>query len=75
MKRLHEQVSLKKRLEQITISDFRSRPGEVLQSVGLGKAFVITKAGKPIAVLSKVPGETLAQHVQKDGVVKFKLES
>jgi prevent-host-death family protein len=71
MKRLSEQVSLEKTLEEITISEFRERPGEVLHCVELGKTFVITKIGHPVAVLSKVPGETLSKKINRDGTEKY----
>ena len=75
MKRLSEQVSLERTLEEITISEFRERPGEVLHCVELGKTFVITKLGNPVSVLSKVPGVQLAVDIQRNGAVKYTLES
>jgi len=75
MKRLDEQVSLKNKLETITISDFRSRPGEVMDSIRFGKTFVLTKSGKPLAVLSKVPGIELSMDVNSKGVTSYKLPS
>ena len=46
-------------VEQITISDFRSRPGDVICQVQMGKTFNITKQGKVVAVLQQ-PEETSA---------------
>lgn len=39
--------------EEITVSDFRSRPGDVLAQVQLGRTFTITKNGKPVAALAQ----------------------
>lgn len=39
--------------EEITMSDFRSRPGDVLTQVQLGKRFTITKSGKVVAEISQ----------------------
>lgn len=55
MKTIKQEVSLAGRTETITAMDFRKHPGEVLASVVLGKAFVITKQGKPIAYLCQPP--------------------
>ncbi len=41
------------RVESLTVSDFRSRPGDILLQVQMGKTFNITKNGKIIAILSK----------------------
>jgi antitoxin (DNA-binding transcriptional repressor) of toxin-antitoxin stability system len=75
MKQLSEQVSLERKLEEITISEFRKQPGEVMAQIALGKTFVITKGGKYVAVISRVPGEHLAMDIQRNGAVKYKLES
>jgi hypothetical protein len=55
--------------EVISLSDFRARPGEVLQCVELGKTYVIQKYGKEVAVLSKPPGVTLTINIASDGAV------
>jgi antitoxin (DNA-binding transcriptional repressor) of toxin-antitoxin stability system len=73
MKQLAEQVSLANKLERITISEFRKQPGEVLAQVALGKTFLVSKAGKPVAVLSKVPGAQLSVIVKRDGSVDYAL--
>jgi prevent-host-death family protein len=39
--------------DEITLSDLRSRPGDVFSQVQMGKTFTITKNGKAIAILSK----------------------
>jgi prevent-host-death family protein len=67
MKALHEEVSLRGKIENITMSELRARPGEVLQSVELGKVFVVTRNGKQVAVLAPVPGEELVTIIQPDG--------
>jgi prevent-host-death family protein len=37
--------------EEITMTDLRQRPGDVVDQVQMGKKFVITKAGKVVAEL------------------------
>jgi len=39
--------------ESITLSYFRSRPGDVMLQVQMGKVFVITKRGTPIAIITQ----------------------
>lgn len=39
--------------ETITAMDFRKSPGEVLLQVALGKRYVITRYGKPVAEISQ----------------------
>ena len=75
MKTLADQISLKRKLEEITLSEFRRQPGEVIAQVVLGKTFVITKTGKPVSVLSPLPGEQLSQTILGDGSSKYKLAS
>jgi len=53
VKKLSASVSLSGETETITAMDFRKAPGEVLTQVSLGKTFVITKNGRPIAVVSR----------------------
>lgn len=67
----HVMQEMSKQFEYITMMDLRKQPGEVLDSVELGKAFVITKAGRPIAVLSKLPGETLTINIDSQGKVSY----
>jgi len=73
MKTLADQISLKRKLDEITMTDLREQPGDVIAQVVLGKTFVIKKTGKPIAVLSPLPGEQLTIEVQRNGGLKYKL--
>lgn len=73
MRRLTEYVNLEGQIETITMMDLRSRPGEVFDSVALGKVYIFTKAGKPLAVLSRLPGQQLAIKVKRDGSKEFVL--
>lgn len=67
----HVMQEMGKQFEVITAMDFRKQPGEVLDSAALGKVFVITKAGRPVAVLSKLPGETLTIVVDRKGQISY----
>ena len=73
MKKISDHVAqeMRKQFESITMMDLRKQPGEVLDSVELGKAFLITKAGRPIAVLSPLPGETLTMVIDGQGKVSY----
>jgi hypothetical protein len=73
MKRIADYVLLQMshEFEVITATDFRKQPGEVFDSVALGKTFLITKVGRPVAVLSKPPGETLTIAVDPKGKVSY----
>ena len=71
MKMLKDEISLIGNVEQITIMDLRRQPGEVFASVALGKTFVVTKNAKPIAVISKPPGETLSMNIESDGKITY----
>lgn len=73
MNRLNDEISLEGKLEYITMMDLRSNPGEILTSVSYGKAFVITRNGKPIAVLSRVPGLNLTIDCDSNGEVSYHL--
>jgi antitoxin (DNA-binding transcriptional repressor) of toxin-antitoxin stability system len=53
MPKLTDQPLLADTSEEITVSDFRSRPGDVLMQVQMGRTFTITKNGKPVAVIAK----------------------
>lgn len=68
---IDKEVSLSGKLETITATEFRKQPGVVLQSVALGKTFVVTKSGKPIAVIAKPPGEELVLVIERDGAKSF----
>ena len=71
MKMLKDEVSLSGKVEQITLMDLRKQPGEVFGSVALGKTFVVTKNGDPIAIISRPPGETLMVTVEPNGEVTY----
>lgn len=73
MKRIKDEVSLEDKIDTITASELRQRPGEVLDSVALGKTFVITKNGKPVAVVMKPPGQTLLLEIGPTGGHSYKL--
>ncbi len=53
MKKLTEMVSLVGQTETITAADLRKQVGEVLQQTSLGKTYIITHQGKPIATISQ----------------------
>jgi antitoxin (DNA-binding transcriptional repressor) of toxin-antitoxin stability system len=67
MKHIKDEVTLSGKLESITMMDLRLQPGAVIDSVELGKTFVITKMGKPVAVLSRLPGEILTLTIDEKG--------
>lgn len=67
----HVGQEMRKQFESITMMDLRKQPGEVLDSVELGKTFLITKAGRPIAVLSPLPGETLTMAIDSRGKISY----
>ncbi len=71
MKSLAEQVKLTDLLETITITEFRSRPGEVLVQVMLGKTYIVTGKGTPVAVISKPPGVQLSTEIDSQGKSTF----
>ena len=74
MKMIKDEVSLSGKVEHITMMDLRRQPGEVFSSVELGKVFVVTKGGTPIAIISKPPGETLSFLISPDGKVTYGTE-
>jgi len=74
MRRLTDELSLSGKLETISMMDLRSRPGEVLDAVILGKTFILARSGKPMAVLSKLPGD-LAIVVNPNGDLTYELPS
>ncbi len=51
--RLKDMKLLKGKSEEISMTDLRSRPGDVIDQVQMGKTFSITKAGKVVAVISQ----------------------
>jgi len=44
---------LKGKSEEISMTDLRSRPGDVIDQVQSGKTFTVTKSGKVVAVISQ----------------------
>jgi antitoxin (DNA-binding transcriptional repressor) of toxin-antitoxin stability system len=52
MKLLCDHLSLKGKKETISVSEFRTRPGEVLAQVILGKEYALTKNGKVVATIT-----------------------
>lgn len=71
MKGVADEVSLAGKLDTITVMELRRQPGEVLACVSLGKTFVVTKSGKPIAIISKPPGEQLTIEVDRKGRISY----
>ena len=59
--------------EKITMMELRCHIGEIFLQVGLGKVYLLTRSGKPVAVLSKPPGEALMTVVEPDGTQKYSL--
>ena len=59
--------------EKITMMELRHHIGEIFLQVGLGKVYLLTRAGKPVAVLSRPPGETLMKIVEPDGTCNYSL--
>lgn len=49
--RLNEMKLLAGKTETISMSEFRRRPGDVIDQVQMGKEFSITKEGKVVAEL------------------------
>ncbi len=65
MKTLKEQIDLLGEIEVITVTELRSRPGECLTQVSLGKTFCITRNGKPVAFLA--PSADIGHEILPDG--------
>lgn len=59
MKRLKDQLSLEGTIEQISMTELRKRPREVIDSVILGKVFLVSKQGNIIAVIQSPPANLL----------------
>ena len=64
---------LSKKLEYITAMDFRESPGDVLLQAQLGKIFIITRHGKSVAMLQRLPGTTLTINVDSKGNISYGL--
>ncbi len=58
--------------QTITMMDLRKNPGEILTAVETGKTFIVTRAGKQIAILSKIPGMEMVMHVDSKGEITYK---
>ena len=71
MKRLAESKALAGQLETISMMDLRSSPGDVIKQIQMGKTYVLTHAGKPVAVLQPLPGERLAIIIDSEGKVSY----
>ncbi|MCZ6775848.1 MAG: type II toxin-antitoxin system prevent-host-death family antitoxin [Ignavibacteria bacterium] len=51
--KLNESDLLVGKTETITAMDLRRGPGDILTQVSMGKTFIITRNGKPIATLTR----------------------
>jgi len=59
--------------ETITAMDLRRGPGDILTQVAMGKTFLITKNGKPIATLTRPEeqqGLYVVSELRRRGIVK-----
>ena len=57
--KLKDMNLLSGQVEKITMSDLRSRPGDVIAQVEMGKTFTIMKRGVAVAMLSQVEPNAL----------------
>jgi antitoxin (DNA-binding transcriptional repressor) of toxin-antitoxin stability system len=71
--KLRELTPMEGQLETITMMELRKQPGEILDSVIFGKTFILTKQGKPCAVLTRLPGQTLSIIVDRKGNMSYSL--
>jgi antitoxin (DNA-binding transcriptional repressor) of toxin-antitoxin stability system len=71
--KLRELAPMEGQLETITMMELRKQPGEILDSVIFGKTFILTKQGKPCAVLTRLPGQTLSIIVDRKGNRSYSL--
>jgi len=57
--------------EEISMMDLRKRPGDVIDQVQMGKTFIITKAGKKVAILSRPQADAaeLAAEIRRLGLL------
>ena len=55
MKKLRDMVPLDGTSETITVMDLRKSPGEVLEQAAMGKTYTVTKNGKPIVTIKRIP--------------------
>jgi antitoxin (DNA-binding transcriptional repressor) of toxin-antitoxin stability system len=73
MQTLSDTISLFGKFEEITQTEFRQMYGEVVKQVELGKTYLITSRGKPVAVLSQVPGQQLTIKIGPNGERSYHL--
>jgi len=52
MKRLTDMSLLAGQVEEISMTELRSRPGDIIAQVQMGKTFKVTKNGATVAVLA-----------------------
>lgn len=64
-------MMLSRELEYLSATDFRSAPGDALMQVAMGKVYIITKNGRPYAVLSPLPGEQLTIKIGPKGDTSY----
>lgn len=80
MKRLAEMIDLTGQYEEISMMELRSRPGEIMVAVEMGKLFLIKRNEKMIAVLHRVPriengighGDCVSMDFHPDGSCSWK---
>lgn len=73
MKRLKNEINLIGVIETISMMELRERPGEIFTSVELGKVFVVKRNGKPLAIISAVPGTQLTIKISSKGEKSYTL--
>lgn len=54
MKHLTDMNLFDGEMEEITMMQLRKAPGDIFAQVQMGKKFILTKSGKPIAELSQI---------------------
>lgn len=70
-KKLTDSLILAGTLENITMMELRESPGDIIAQAALGRSFIISKSGRPIAVLSRLPGEQLGMIISRDGKTTY----
>lgn len=71
MKKLADSKALRGQLETISMMDLRSGPGDVIKQIQMGKTYILTHAGKAVAVMQPLPGDTLSMTIHSDGTVSY----
>ena len=71
MEKLTDSIDLTGQIEEISMMDLRSRPGEIITAVSYGKKYIIKRNNKPLAVLMKLPGERLSIIVNPKGEISY----